>query len=309
MKEGEPKFDEENIERETGISKLVGLHPDDEVKLTEIVKGIFQEQKIQQYERPKTKEELETIESILEKMPEFVRRYGGNPVPLEPKHIHFLDANKMPPLEPNAITAESGFYSTRDQLIGVVDRNNPLLNARNIVHETLHFNSFLSVGIGKDCSSSVRRLGFEIKTYDEEILFKTLNEAVIEELTARFHKEYFNSIPNLPKENYDSNLTPDYDIFSLIYAKERTILWTVIRDICYKRLGIPISEEDFDELAQEELEGELDKKKREDLSKIKEEVFDLFARTVMSGKLLPVARSVEETYGKGSFRKLGEITK
>ncbi len=39
-----------------------------------------------------------------------------------------------------------------------------------------------------------------------------------------------------------------------------------------------------------------------------EEIFDIFAKAAMSGKLLPVARLIEKTYGKGSFRKLGEET-
>lgn len=40
----------------------------------------------------------------------------------------------------------------------------------------------------------------------------------------------------------------------------------------------------------------------------REEVFNLFARAVMTGRLLSVARLLEKTYGKGSFRELGEKT-
>lgn len=37
-------------------------------------------------------------------------------------------------------------------------------------------------------------------------------------------------------------------------------------------------------------------------------VFALFVRSAWSGSLLPVARLIEETNGKGSFRKLAEQT-
>jgi hypothetical protein len=37
-----------------------------------------------------------------------------------------------------------------------------------------------------------------------------------------------------------------------------------------------------------------------------EEVFKFFAQAAMTGKLLPVARLIEATYGKGSFRSVGE---
>ena len=40
-----------------------------------------------------------------------------------------------------------------------------------------------------------------------------------------------------------------------------------------------------------------------------DDIFNLFAKAVMSGELLPVARLIEKTYGKGSFRKLGQETK
>ena len=36
-----------------------------------------------------------------------------------------------------------------------------------------------------------------------------------------------------------------------------------------------------------------------------DDVFNLFAKAVMNGGLLEVARLIEKTYGKGSFRKLG----
>lgn len=40
----------------------------------------------------------------------------------------------------------------------------------------------------------------------------------------------------------------------------------------------------------------------------KDEVFDIFAKAVMTGRLLPLARLIEKTYGKGSFREIGEKT-
>jgi hypothetical protein len=40
-----------------------------------------------------------------------------------------------------------------------------------------------------------------------------------------------------------------------------------------------------------------------------EQVFDVFASAYFSGRLLPVARLIEKTFGSGSFRKIGEETK
>ena len=48
--------------------------------------------------------------------------------------------------------------------------------------------------------------------------------------------------------------------------------------------------------------------KNEDEFESEEEVFNLFAKAAISGRLLPVARLIEKTFGKGSFRELGEET-
>jgi len=40
-----------------------------------------------------------------------------------------------------------------------------------------------------------------------------------------------------------------------------------------------------------------------------DEVLNLFGQAVMGGPMLDLARVVENTYGKGSFRRLGEATK
>jgi hypothetical protein len=36
-----------------------------------------------------------------------------------------------------------------------------------------------------------------------------------------------------------------------------------------------------------------------------EEVFKVFAEAVLSGRLLELARLIDQTFGKGAFRKLG----
>jgi len=40
-----------------------------------------------------------------------------------------------------------------------------------------------------------------------------------------------------------------------------------------------------------------------------EDVFKIFTQATIGGQLLPLARIWEKTYGKGSFRDLGKVTK
>ena len=39
----------------------------------------------------------------------------------------------------------------------------------------------------------------------------------------------------------------------------------------------------------------------------RENIFDLFAGGMLSGKILPLARLIEKTFGTGTLRKLGEV--
>jgi hypothetical protein len=45
--------------------------------------------------------------------------------------------------------------------------------------------------------------------------------------------------------------------------------------------------------------------KNKDTFDSEEQIFNLFAKATLTGKLLPVARLIEKTFGKGSFRIMG----
>lgn len=46
--------------------------------------------------------------------------------------------------------------------------------------------------------------------------------------------------------------------------------------------------------------------KNKDDFETREQIFTLFANATINGNLLPIARLIEKTFGKGSFRALGE---
>jgi len=286
MPEGEPKFGEKEQEkisnRETSISKTVDMSPEDESRLLETNRRIFNEQKIKESEREKTDEEKRIIENILREMDGFVRRYGGTPVALNPENIHILTAPEALGIKLENEKIAAGVYSSREQAILIFDVGDRLYNARHIAHEILHFNSFQSVSVDENGRPSARRIGFEIKTYNKQFYFKDVNEAVTEDLTEMFVRQCFDTIPELLEEKRRrlfSNL-PENEYLS--NEQERVDLHTFIYDIFIR------NNDKFDS---------------------EEEVFDLFARAVLSGRLLPLARIIEKTYGKGSFRQIGEKTK
>lgn len=267
------------------------------------------EYEVKDFEREKTQEEINAITAIVDKLFGFVQRYGADGIDLDPAHFHFLDRNKFVAsgLEPRS------FYAGSDQFVGICDFGNFLANAQGVVHEGLHFSSFQTAQIKGQGFLDERRSGFNIKTKKGEIYFKDIDEAVISELTKKFDKEFFGNIPELAgyfrerKEFIDHFLQCD-DPQKAKLAEDIAYIQRISSAPGIAGLG-GFSYSNVE--PRQRLNLLIYKIQAESKGKFgsKEEIFDIFSRAVMHGNLLPVAKLVEETFGKGSFRKLGEATK
>lgn len=281
---------EQRSDRETGTSKIVGAEPQEEMDILEQEKDIFRNQlnkdvviedkkfKASELEREKTHEEKDVIYGILEKMPEFIKQYRGTPVELSDSHIHIIDREKLDEETQKKLEEKKimGYHDHSQQAIFVFSSDNIVQTASTIAHEVIHFNSFISEDVKGDRKLVNRRYGLSvpIKKNIENLYFGEINEAVTEELARRFARKYFSQIPVLTREV--NNVT----IENYVSARNK-------------------------------LNGFMDSLYEDNKDKFssREEVFNLFAVAVVKGDLLPLARLVEKTYGKGSFRRLGKIAK
>jgi len=298
--EGEPRFEEEKDEQKrlSPISRIVGLSEEGEREMHKNFEEIFENKKFDEAERVKTPEEEEMIKDILEKMPEFIKKYGGKPIDsITPNHIHFLDKNKMAGQESDDVnlSGASGAYNPVAQFLYIIDGGNTIRNANTVCHELFHLNSFQSVWFrdyaGEE-AFQIRRIGFEVhsKNDGDTVYFHELNEAITEELAIRFDQKYFEGIGSLSKEalmrkRFIENAGFVKELLQNAqssYHAERSKLNKIVKDIF---------------------------EKNSDKFESQEEVFDEFARAYFTGRMLPIARLVEKTYGKGSFRKIAEETK
>jgi len=130
-----------------------------------------------------------------------------------------------------------------------------------------------------------RRSGLGVLVEDQNRLdtyFDDINEAVTDRLTELF-VQYVDQNPEagITITKSDGFATAAY-YASSTYEKEKEHLDEILEEI---------------------------HRKNTDTFKNTEEVFTLFVRAMIRGDLLPLARAVENTYGKGSFRKLGKSTK
>jgi hypothetical protein len=230
----------------------------------------------------------------------------------------------------------NGFYHTRTQS-AFVDRTRSFSIAlTRVVHECLHLTSFQAAKIYKDGSDMPYRSGIELITLDDGVrknFFAAAQEAIIAELTYRYFNEVIRHDPTFTKQVMKTDSVKKWLMEYSSSEKNKEIIGNILIipeiDDLYTKIENPDKDEDeiFDEfmhlynskLKDLEFERErLEERKRFDsvLDNIVERsngkisdrssLFDQFARAHFTGNYLPLARLVEETLGKGSFREIAE---
>lgn len=264
----------ESLGKSGFVDRVVASTPEGEKEVLNLLDKIAKNQETDDRERDKTAEEIKLIETINSKLGKFLSRYElkRNKV-VPPANIHIVDMNRLSEEKRKILAQDSkvAIYSHRDQAIAIFTELSRHRFIQVLVHEMLHANSFESYTLSGE-EICERRLGLNVFTKDDPSNpnFHYLDEAVISELTERFIKKYFQEFK-----------TDEFDDFS--YEREREELWKIIEYI-FKRSA------------------------RNKEFQSKEDIFCLFAKSVLTGRLLPLVRIIEKTFGKGSFRKLGKAT-
>jgi hypothetical protein len=313
---------EQNPEKQSGIERVLKISPEEEATLLEHFERTLRNQGIGSHEKEKGAEELEIINGILGRISDFARGYGGKAVRgLTPANIHLIDTAKLSPDDKAAIQrADVGaIYDFRTQsAIVLPEKDSRLITAQRIVHELIHLHAFTSLEAEKEPSSESsslltvqgkelhpRRIGFGVfdATHTKRY-FRDLDEAIIEELSSRFDARYFAEIPALASE----------------LERRETMRKKVKRDA--REIAAVVSKQSGDDQWKTSIEAWRYGTQRERLRSLvhqiyeahrdefasEEDVFAVFAKAVMTGRLLETARLIEKTFGKGSFARLGRET-
>lgn len=293
--------------RESAIQRIVNLAENEEKDTLEETREVFQNPEKLPIEREKTGKETQIIQNILAKLDEFLHEQGIEPLNLTLDHIHIVDEASLSIEQKKTfgIPEESGgFYMEGRQGIVVFGSDDNLIFAGRVAHECLHSNSFVSF-TAQDDKFALRRIGLTVLDENEKRYFHNLNEGLTEELTKRFDKKYFGQMPSLSdavkeREEFIASVKSDTDEINSV----RTIQmpngeWeTIIEEYAYQS-----ERKEFLSL----INTIYDKNKTEFTSP--EDVFQLFVKAAFTGRMLDIARLVENTFGKGSFRQLGWRTR
>ena len=319
--------------KESGVSRIVGVETEEEKDILDFFKQLFEEGGRSSAEKEHPKELDELIIAINVFLKKFLKHYGLDSINIPVENIHIIDRSKLTLKQIEMFDQKyknkmAVYISQTQQIVFLRDytANKKIEFAQALVHEMLHLNSFLSLQkqkAGKDYDYKLtarsesgqediflkyRRLGFRIYSSNDKTYFYDTDESIITELSMRFDWKYFSRLPLLAEEYQGRQKTIKRAIHQLgKNAEELKKKWAVVEIADGKIITIknyPHSKE------RAELNGLIDdlyeKNKPDFLSR--EEIFDLFAKASLTGKLLPIAKLIEKTYGQGSFRQLGERT-
>lgn len=325
------------MEKPSSLNKIVG--PENElVNEREKIENSFSKRfdaQFEKYEFPWTLEQQELINDVITYCNNFLReKYNVQPLPIEIKHIHFIDFSKLPPETQKRLSEDSfnGEFSLNYQRINILKRPDRTLDnlklAEIVAHEIFHFNSFQSITITPESIKKEeflnRRSGLTIKSKPKitikskskkSLFFQKANEAITQELTVRFLQSYGSQLPNLEKdyeetreglrkvyekkkkENPKKLIRYKEEITQIEYGDETSsIIITPNAAYLEARKSLKVS---ISQIAA----------KNPDRFNNSEEVFQFLVDCYFNGKLLEFGRILEKTYGKGAFTKAAEMTK
>jgi hypothetical protein len=266
-------------------------------------------------EEEKTDRQKEIIDFAANSANEMIQSLGCEPLITKSKNVHLLKrgASKEDYVEGQY---EGGAFDQYTMACYIMKTHSEVKLAVRVFHELIHFKSYHAVRfigiVGQEARVAEYRLGFgaENRKKEKAKYFLNIDEAIVTELAKRFFRKFLSKCPLLEAEAERINRK----------IEEEKMLGT--SSIRINNVFFPIDDVYYFQMVGENPDIELFGygKERKVLNRIidiifqenrnrfsdREEVFNIFAKVLFSGNMMPVARLVERTFGKGAFRALGE---
>jgi hypothetical protein len=320
----------------SAFSRFLDVEPEKEQELLDEFEYRLGNLKKDIYELEHPSQLDEIYEQLAPYFEEFLRRYGMQVTAFPKEAITLPDLKKLSPEQKIALEKKvekgtvAAFFPKQQRFLMFTgyDSERMLEFFQHLSHEMFHGAQFASVEMdfyedaiiqlfnnktGEELGFSPRREGLQIFSKERNLIyFHDLHEALTEEMAVRFGNEYFGKIPELSfqyheresyRKKWAASLPPETsrigkEISSLRFENGNPVKSNGVAFFS----GYVQERERLDQLVVDLYE------KNKQSFKSKEDVFRLFVDANFKGRLLPLARLIENTYGKGSFRKLGEET-
>ncbi len=294
-------------ERFSSIERVFGknLSEDDKVQILQSTDERFNNQEFNDSrEKEKTEREIIIINFVNDKTNKLREKYGLDEFNIPIQNIHIIEKEKWPK------KGSSGVYIPYHQAVAIRETKSNLVLAKKIYHEMVHFKSYGALHTIEETQDVHEyRTGWVThQRSDGKEYFRNINEAVTEELTMRFIKSlddnplFINEVEQTEKlrVNYPNAKTPNnsplFDentFYAEITGIEGNVVYKSVEDFTYKNERVVLNAV-IDKLYNHNSE---EFKKRED-------IFEIFAKAMITGNILTIGKLIEKTFGTGTLRKL-----
>lgn len=311
------------MEKFSSFERVIGAIPEEEKEqILRKKEELFDSQVFEELrgkEREKMPEEMEIIELANEATNEIRRKYGLEDFNVPHKNIHILLKESWKDNFP-------AFYHAQLQGIAIKEQSHNLISMKIIFHEMLHIKSYNAIQVTAGESPILRDYRVRLTVRErsgKRGYFSNLNEAVTEELTKKFVlssldkeiffdeaqqtkkiiKKYSNTVDGFGRPMLDDDVC-----FARIEDKS---LRESIRDLFKEgKVSTRVFADYFGYKKERKILNILIDKileKNSEKFKDKEEVFEVFAKGMMTGNMLPIGRLIDGNFGQGTLRRIGEL--
>jgi len=268
---------------------------------------------LRKFECPKKEEEIAIIEFANQLVSQLMQEAGIKPYNIPLENIHIVPSDLYKKIV-SASDEKVGtvFYTKQGIVLNSESvRGNLVFFARTVFHEILHLTGHLSIRAekeGETLTLSLYRKGVTVASLQKGINyhehFTGLHEAIVTETEKRWAEKIL-ECPALSKER-DWLISKEAKEMKKRLAEEKgiseeEILWIGKGKGDWALTPYSSQREVLNYVCNQIQEQFPERFKNS------EDVFKLFLRAHFTGRLLEIARLVEETFGKGSFRLLGDM--
>lgn len=234
---------------------------------------------IEGLELEKTEKDKEIIELTSQKVDEYMRQHGRENIPEIPlNNIHLLKEGGTEEHTKGNLS-RGGTNSSLNSVIIDHDASDLRL-AQTLFHELYHQKSYKALQVTKEDEPKFAsyHTGFKLASRDgEEVYFKDLEEALTSLAEQNFFTEVLINDERFRAEIEGMSEEEKADLFTRNGEREK--LNTLVDKL------FEANQDQFDS---------------------RDEILKMFFEAQATGRLLKVARLIEKTFGKGSFREIGE---
>jgi len=267
-------------------------------------------------EREKTPEELQIIELINIETNKLLDKYGRQPFDIPTQKVHIVDKEHWPKEYNHDVVSVFNLYG-QFTAVKAEHASDRLEFASLVYHEVLHLKSHLALEAEKTTEEDGTHIKFRgyragISIHDRQdgskVFLRNINEAIVEELDKRFVYDVLYKNDLVKDELLSSNnLKKEYGGWGKIDDDNNYFIkkYPLYDDKTYpKAIGFGYETERL------VLNSLIDKiySANQDKFQNREEVFDVFAKAMFDGNILPIGRLLDKTFDDGTFTKLSHIT-